>query len=85
MLSAWHVGETCVMREPRSLFSIVYDPRENRPECKRSYQGCRKQINDARGKEQLSEEQHHWLERQLTSAYISNIVFQRRIDCPEFS
>ncbi|MEK6825053.1 MAG: hypothetical protein AABY02_04330 [Nanoarchaeota archaeon] len=73
------------MREPRSLFSIVYDPRENRPECKRSYQGCRKQIDAALKGKRISEEQHHWLERQLTSAYISNIVFQRRIDRPEFS
>lgn len=79
-----HIGEVCVLRDQVFLLSIIYDPKERDPSAARSYESCRKQIDDARNRGTIDDEAHHHLERQLTNARVSYIVFQQLIERPEF-
>ena len=69
------MGEILVMREPNSSLSIIYNSNEKRPESEQSYEGCKRQIDDAFRGKIISEEAQHILKRELTDVYVSNIVF----------
>ncbi len=80
MIRVTHINEVRVIREPLSLFSICYNPKERDPGQEKSYEYCRNQIDDARNKEYIDEKQHDWFVYKLTKIREEYIFFKRLLE-----
>ncbi len=72
-----HVTDIHVLRDPQSLFSIIYDPKQIDPKNSRSYQECIKKIGEAWGRKVIDQEGRKRLEEEITWCWMRYEEFRR--------